>query len=94
MDEGLELLGRSAGGSGATSRASSEHGGAGSERRREATERALAGNQQRLGTEYVSASVSGIAKHVDRLIEVCICFIVGCIYTSLHRVVRCVGTSL
>ena len=71
MDEGLELLGRSAGGSGATSRASSEHGGAGSERRREATERALAGNQQRLGTEYVSASVSGIAKQVDRLIEVC-----------------------
>ena len=37
------------GGSGGTSRASSEHGGAGSERRREANERAHAANQQRLG---------------------------------------------
>jgi len=71
MDDGLDLLGRSGGGSGGTSRASSEHGGASSEgmtRRREAHERALAASQQRpsSGSEYVT----GIAKRVDRLIEV------------------------
>jgi hypothetical protein len=71
MDDGLDLLGRSGGGSGGTSRASSEHGGASSEgmtRRREAHERTLAASQQRpsSGSEYVT----GIAKRVDRLIEV------------------------
>ena len=77
MDEGLELLGRSAGGSGGTSRASSEHGGASSEGCRRRTRKNKEEHHPRssVGTSFVS----GLAKHVDGLIEVSSKTILPCV---------------
>ena len=93
MDEGLELLGRSAGGSGGTSRASSEHGGASSEGCRRRTRKKKEEHHPRssVGTSFVS----GLAKHVDGLIEVssktilpCVC---ACARLHTHTHMPCLS---